>query len=51
MPVQIYNWSARPQKEFEHLAAASIIVLMIVLLTMNASAIILRQRLSNRNRM
>jgi phosphate transport system permease protein len=51
MPVQIYNWSARPQKEFEHLAAASIIVLMIVLLTMNASAIILRQRLSSRNRM
>lgn len=51
MPVQIYNWSARPQKEFEHLAAASIIVLMIVLLTMNATAIILRQRLSSKNRM
>ncbi len=51
MPVQIYGWSARPQKEFEHLAAASIIVLMIVLLSMNAFAIILRQRLSNRNRM
>ncbi len=46
MPVQIYNWAARPQKEFEHLAAASIIVLLIVLLSMNALAIILRQRLS-----
>ena len=50
MPVQIYNWSARPQKEFEHLAAAAIIVLLIILLSMNAFAIILRQRLS-KNRM
>jgi phosphate transport system permease protein len=46
MPVQIYNWAARPQKEFEHLAAAAIIVLLIVLLSMNALAIVLRQRLS-----
>ncbi len=50
MPVQIFNWSTRPQDEFEHLAAAAILVLMAVLLTMNALAIILRQRLSNRNR-
>ena len=50
MPVQIFNWSARPQKEFEHLAAAAIIVLLIILLSMNAFAIILRQRLS-KNRM
>jgi phosphate transport system permease protein len=51
MPVQIYNWSARPQKEFEHLSAAAIIVLMIILLSMNAFAIFLRQRLTNKNRM
>jgi len=51
MPVQIYNWSARPQKEFEHLAAAAIVVLLIVLISMNAFAIYLRQRLSKRNRM
>jgi phosphate transport system permease protein len=51
MPVQIYNWSARPQREFENLTAASIIVLMIILLSMNAFAIILRQRLSKKNRM
>lgn len=50
MPVQIFNWSARPQEEFVHLAAAAILVLLAVLLTMNAIAIILRQRLSNRNR-
>jgi phosphate transport system permease protein len=51
MPVQIFNWSARPQQEFEHLAAAAIIVLLTVLLSMNALAIFLRQKLSNRNRM
>jgi phosphate transport system permease protein len=51
MPVQIYNWSARPQREFENLTAASIIVLMVVLLSMNAFAIILRQRMSKKNRM
>lgn len=51
MPVQIFNWSARPQREFEHLAAAAIIVLLIVLLSMNALAIFLRQKLGNRNRM
>lgn len=51
MPVQIFNWSARPQQEFEHLAAAAIIVLLIVLLSMNALAILLRQKLSNKNRM
>lgn len=51
MPVQIYNWSARPQREFENLTAASIIVLMVILLTMNAFAIVLRQRLSKKNRM
>lgn len=50
MPVQIFNWSARPQREFESLAAAAIIVLMIILLTMNAIAIVVRQRLSKKYR-
>lgn len=50
MPVQIFNWSSRPQNEFEHLAAAAIIVLMVLLLSMNALAIIIRQRLSRRAR-
>lgn len=45
MPVQIYQWTARPQAEFKDLAAAAIIVLMAVLLTMNGVAIYLRQRL------
>jgi phosphate transport system permease protein len=50
LPIQIYNWTTRPQSEFREVAAAGIIVLLIVLLTMNAVAIILRQRFTNRAR-
>lgn len=44
LPIQIYQWTARPQPEFRAAAAGAIIVLLILLLTMNASAIFLRQR-------
>jgi phosphate transport system permease protein len=44
LPLQIYNWISRPQEEFHQLAAAGILVLLILLLTMNATAIILRNR-------
>jgi phosphate transport system permease protein len=44
LPLQIYNWISRPQDEFRQLAAAGIIVLLALLLTMNAIAIILRNR-------
>ena len=44
LPLQIYNWVSRPQEEFRQLAAAGIIVLLVLLLTMNAAAIILRNR-------
>ena len=50
MPLQIYNWTGRPQKEFEHLAAAAIIILMIILLLMNSLAIGLRQHFSKKAR-
>lgn len=42
MPIQIFDWTSRPQPEFHHLAAAAIIVLLAVLLTMNAIAIGIR---------
>jgi phosphate transport system permease protein len=42
LPIQIFNWTARPQLDFQLLAAAAIIVLMAILLVMNLSAIILR---------
>ena len=44
LPIQIFNWTARPQVEFQELAAAGIIVLMVLLLAMNLSAILLRNR-------
>jgi phosphate transport system permease protein len=49
LPIQIFNWAARPQPEFHELAAAGIIVLLVVLLLMNATAVWIRQR-SQRNR-
>jgi phosphate transport system permease protein len=48
LPVQIYQWIARPQDEFRLLAAAGIIVLLAILLTMNAFAIWLRNRYQRR---
>jgi len=44
MPIQIYNWISRPQAEFHNLAAAGIIVLLIILLTLNLIAIMLRNK-------
>ena len=44
LPIQIYNWVSRPQKEFHDLAAGGIILLMVVLLSMNAGAIFLRNK-------
>lgn len=48
LPIQIFNWVSRPQEEFWHLAAAGIIVLLFVLLSMNAVAIFLRNRYQKR---
>lgn len=48
LPLQIYQWVSRPQDEFRALAAAGIIVLLVLLLTMNAIAIVLRNRYSTR---
>ena len=48
LPVQIYQWIARPQEEFRLLAAGGIIVLLVILLTMNAVAIFLRNRYQRR---
>jgi phosphate transport system permease protein len=44
LPIQIFNWVSRPQQEFHAVAAAGILVLLALLLTMNALAIWLRDR-------
>mgnify|MGYP001013613081 FL=1 len=48
LPIQIYQWTSLPQAEFRNLAAAAILVLMVLLLTLNTSAILLRNRFSRR---
>ena len=51
LPIQIYQWTSRPQDEFRNIAAAAIIVLLVLLLTLNASAVILRNRYTRRQQL
>jgi phosphate transport system permease protein len=44
LPIQIFNWTSRPQKEFLLNAAAGIVVLLLTMLLLNAAAIWLRNR-------
>ncbi|MFN2236432.1 MAG: phosphate ABC transporter permease PstA [Anaerolineales bacterium] len=48
LPIQIYQWTARPQDVFRNIAAAAIIVLLILLFTMNATAVLLRNKYSKK---
>ncbi|HEV2713077.1 MAG TPA: phosphate ABC transporter permease PstA [Gaiellaceae bacterium] len=48
LPVQIYQWVARPQEDFRVLAASGIIVLLGIVLTLNAFAIWVRNRYERR---
>lgn len=44
MPMQIFDWATLPQAGFLHVAAAGIVVLLTVLLSMNAVAIYIRNK-------
>ncbi len=48
LPIQIYQWTSRPQDEFRSLAAAAILVLLVLLLSLNATAVVLRNRFSRK---
>ena len=50
MPIQIFNWVSRPQADFKANAAAGILVLLALLLTMNAVAVIVRDRFQRQGR-
>jgi phosphate transport system permease protein len=50
LPIQIYQWTSRPQQIFRNLAGGAIIVLLFMLLSLNATAIILRNRFSRQER-
>jgi phosphate transport system permease protein len=48
LPIQIFNWVSRPQAGFAANAAAGILVLLILLVAMNATAVLIRDRLQRR---
>lgn len=48
MPIQIYYWVSKPQEDWQFVAAAGIMVLLIVLLLMNATAVFIRNKFQKR---
>jgi phosphate transport system permease protein len=48
MPIQMFNWISRPQEEFHVNAAAAGIILLILTLSLNATAIFIRHRYRKR---
>jgi len=48
MPIQMFNWISRPQKDFHLNAAAAGVVLLLMTLLMNAFAIYVRYRFRKR---
>ncbi|ALC84964.1 MULTISPECIES: phosphate ABC transporter permease PstA [Bacillaceae] len=48
LPMQIYDWAKRPQAEFQYVASAGILVLMVFLLIMNSIAIFIRNKFQKR---
>lgn len=48
LPMQIFDWAKRPQEEFQYVAAAGILVLMVVLIFMNSIAILIRNKFTKR---
>ena len=48
LPLQIVTWVSQPQDDFRHIAAAAIVILLVMLLTMNAAAIYIRAKFQRR---
>lgn len=48
LPIQVFNWVSRPQPGFRVTAAAGIVVMLVVLVSMNAVAVWLRDRARGR---
>jgi phosphate transport system permease protein len=48
LPIQLYNWTSRPQEDFHMLAASGIIILLIILLIMNSIAVYIRNKFHKR---
>ena len=48
LPIQIYSWIQQPQADFREAASAAIILMLVLLLAMNALAILIRNRYQRR---
>lgn len=48
LPIQIFDWTGRPQAAFREVASAAIILMLVLLLAMNALAILIRNRYQKR---
>jgi phosphate transport system permease protein len=48
LPMQIYDWTRRPQADFHDVASAGIIILLLLLLFMNSVAVFIRNKFQNR---
>lgn len=48
LPLQIVTWVSQPQDDFRHIAAAAIVILLVMLLSMNATAIYIRAKFQRR---
>lgn len=48
LPIQIFNWTKDSREEFQILASATIILLLVLLLAMNFAAIMIRNRTQKR---
>lgn len=48
LPMQIFDWAKRPQAEFQHVAAAGILVLLVFLIVLNSIAIFIRNKFQKR---
>ncbi len=46
LPIQVFQWASRPQADFQGIAAATIIVILVLMLILNALAVVIRARLS-----
>jgi phosphate transport system permease protein len=46
LPIQIFSWAQRPQEDFQGLAAATIIVVLVLIFILNLLALLVRARLS-----
>lgn len=44
LPLVVFNWARQPQEEFVQLTAAAVVVLLVLLLSVNATTILLRDR-------